>query len=97
MSGFIHRALSADEWYNAHMSPLTKKTLFWDTDVTSINPVLHKRYIIERILRFGNLTDYSWLKNVYSEKEIKGVIQRERSELDRRSMNFWRFIYKIGN
>jgi len=78
-------------------SPLTKKSLFWDTDTKNIDLAMHKRYVIERILRFGNLADYSWLKNTYSEEEIKKVIQRERSELNRRSMNFWRFIYNIGN
>lgn len=83
------------------MSPtpptLAKKSLFWDTDTKNIDLMLHKRYVIERILRFGSLADYSWLKNIYSEEEIKKVIQRERSELDRRSINFWRFIYNIGN
>ncbi|MFA5827151.1 MAG: hypothetical protein WC839_01470 [Candidatus Paceibacterota bacterium] len=79
------------------MSSLTKKSLFWDTDVNNIDIIKNKRYIIERILKFGDLTDYYWLKNIYSPNEIKKVITRDRSELDKRSLNFWRYIYNINN
>lgn len=77
------------------MSPLTKKTLFWDTDTSTIDMVKNKRYVIERILKFGNLADYSWLKNIYSANEIRKVITRDRSELDKRSLNFWKNTYNI--
>ena len=77
------------------MLPLAKKSLFWDTD--DIDAVKNKRYIIERILKLGNLADYSWLKNVYPEDEIKKVIARNRSELDKKSLNFWRDIYDVNN
>lgn len=79
------------------MSPLTKKSLFWDTDINTIDMVKNKRYVIERILRFGDLDDYSWLKNIYQPAEIKEVITRDRSELNKKSLNFWCFIYKINN
>ena len=79
------------------MSSLTKKSLFWDTDVNSIDMVKNKRYIIERILKFGNLADYSWLKTIYSPNEIEKVIIRDRSELDKKSLNFWNNIYNINN
>lgn len=78
------------------MSPLTKKNLFWDTDLSSLDLSKHKRYIIERILKFGNFSDYSWLKNSYSEDDIKKVITRNRSELDNKSLNFWSHIYKVN-
>jgi hypothetical protein len=79
------------------MSPLTKKSLFWDTDINTVDLVKNKRYVIERILKFGNLADYSWLKNMYKTEEIKEVITRDRSELDKKSLNFWYFIYKISD
>lgn len=79
------------------MSPLTKKSLFWDTDTNTIDMVKNKRYVIERILKFGSLTDYSWLKSIYSADEIKKVITRDRSELDKKSLNFWCEIYNIND
>ena len=75
------------------MPPLIKKSLFWDTETKTIDVIKNKRYIIERILKFGNLDDYAWLKNVYSPDEIKKVVARNRSELDKKSLNFWRAIY----
>ena len=77
------------------MSPLAKKSLFWDTNIDNIDLLKHKRYIIERILKLGTLTDYSWLSGMYSKDEIKEVIKRERSELDKKSLNFWLYIYNI--
>lgn len=77
-------------------SPLEKKSLFWDTDINNIDLLKHKRYVIERILKFGTPSDYSWLKSVYSGDEIKEVIKRERSELDKKSLNFWSRLYDIA-
>ena len=71
------------------MSPLTKKSLFWDTDVKNIDPVKNKGYVIERILRFGDFDDYYWMRDKYSTEEIKNVILKERSDLDPKSVNFW--------
>lgn len=77
--------------------PITKKSLFWDTNINTIDMVGNRRYVIERVLKFGSLTDYVWLKSTYSPEEIKEVITRERSELDKKSLNFWRNIYTIEN
>ena len=71
------------------MSPLANKSLFWDTDINNIDPVKHKNYIIERILKFGDFGDYNWLKNKYSINDIKDVLLKEKSDLDPKSINFW--------
>ena len=69
--------------------PLTKKSLFWDTDIKNIDRVKNKRYVIERILKFGDFDDYRWMRNAYSEEEVKKVILKERSDLDPKSIDFW--------
>lgn len=71
------------------MSPLTKKSLFWDTDVNTIDMVKNKRYIIERILKLGDFDDYHWMRNAYSAEDIKSVILEERVDLDPKSVSFW--------
>lgn len=71
------------------MLPLTKQSLFWDTDINAIDPVLHKRYIIERILKLGDFDDYRWMRNTYSAEDVKNVILEERSDLDPKSISFW--------
>jgi len=57
--------------------------------------VKNRRYIIERILKFGNLADYFWLKSIYRQDDIKEVILRDRSDLDKKSKNFWFNIYNM--
>jgi len=71
------------------MPPLTKKSLFWDTDINTVDMVKNKRYIIERILKFGDFDDYKWMQNTYSTKDVKNVILEKRSDLDPKSINFW--------
>lgn len=80
---------------NDIISPPFRQSLFWDTDLKNIDTKKNARYIIERILKFGSLADYSWLKITYSPDEIREVIMRDRSELDKRSLNFWRSLYNI--
>ena len=71
------------------MSPLTKKSLFWDTDINAIDIVKNKRYVIERILKLGDFDDYRWMRGAYSAEDVKNVILEERSDLDPKSINFW--------
>lgn len=66
-----------------------RQALFWDTNIKNIDPVLHKRYIIERVLKLGDLDDYRAMRNEYSAEDVKNVILEERSDLDPRSINFW--------
>lgn len=77
------------------MSPLTKKSLFWDTDTSTIDMDKNKRYIIERILKFGDFDDYHWMRNVYSVEDIKNVILEERSDLDPKSISLWCNVFGI--
>ena len=77
------------------MSPLTKTSLFWDTDINTIDMVKNKRYVIERILKFGDFDDYIWMCNAYSTGDIKSVILEERVDLDPKSINFWCHIFNI--
>lgn len=77
------------------MSPLTKKSLFWDTDINTIDMVKNKRYVIERILKFGDFDDYHWMRNAYSTEDIRSVILEERVDLDPKSISFWCHSFNI--
>jgi hypothetical protein len=41
-------------WYNSNNASNTLKPLFWDTSLESIDREHNKRYIIARILEFGD-------------------------------------------
>jgi hypothetical protein len=68
--------------------------LFWDTDKNTLDLSLHKRFIIERVLRFGMLSDIKWLLSIYNEQEIIEVVKTSKS-IDRKTANFWAIHYGI--
>jgi hypothetical protein len=68
--------------------------LFWDTDKNNLDFSKHKRFIIERILRFGMLSDIKWLLSFYNEQEIIGVVKTSKS-IDKKTANFWAIHYGI--
>ena len=70
-------------------SALINKNLFWDADINTIDIVENKRYIIERILKLGDLDDYRWMRNTYSAEDVRNIILEERSDLDPKSISFW--------
>ena len=68
------------------MQTLTKKSLFWD--VAEIDPQKNKKFIIERILNFGDEADFRWAMKSYGEGEVKETILKTRA-LDDKSRFFW--------
>lgn len=74
------------------METLQKKYLFWD--VVGINPQKHEKFILERILRFGDKDDFKWAKNFYGEKKIKKYLLESKT-LDKRSLSFWCQYFNI--
>lgn len=71
-------------WYNKYMASRAKKTipfrpsLFWDVDPKTIDPQKHARYIIERILEFGNDKEVRWLYKRYRRSLLRDVVKRSR-------------------
>lgn len=67
---------------------------FWDTTREAINLQRHRRYVIERLLEFGDEHAIRWARQTYGDGAIKQVVCRSRN-LSRRTCNFWRLILKI--
>ena len=74
--------------------PTQFRHLFWDIDVSTLDTVKHTRYIISRVLEYGNKEAAEWLKSIFTEKQIKEIIKSER-RLSRKSATFWARIYHI--
>ncbi|HLC69654.1 MAG TPA: hypothetical protein VJH75_01255 [Patescibacteria group bacterium] len=45
-----------------------RQTLFWDVDPKTIDEKKHARYIIERVLDFGNDKEVRWVYHNYSKR-----------------------------
>lgn len=71
-----------------------RQTLFWDVNPNNINTKKNARYIIERILDFGNDKEVKWLHSFYSKALLKSVIVKSRS-LRPRTKNLWKLLLKI--
>jgi len=58
--------------------PSEFRVYFWDTDITTLDPVRNKTAIIERLLEFGDEKAYRWLFKTYSDAEIETVVRKSR-------------------
>ena len=56
-----------------------RKSLFWDVDPKTIDPKKHAKYIIERVLDFGNDKEVKWLWQTYPRLLIRDVVKHSRA------------------
>ena len=78
----------------AKRSPKIKfrPSLFWDADPKSIDPKRHARYIIERILDFGDEKEVRWMARTYSRRLIQDTIDRSRV-IHEKSRSLWKLVF----
>ncbi len=69
-----------------------RPSLFWDADVAKIHPQKHARYIIERILDFGNDKEAAWMAHQYSSRLIRDTLHTSRAIHDK-SKALWSQIF----
>lgn len=74
------------------MDILLKKSLFWD--VQEVDLQKNDRFVIERILQFGDENDFSWAKKFYGTEKIKGEFIKSKV-LDNKSCSFWCRYFNI--
>jgi len=69
--------------------------LFWDLNIDNFNPTAYPEYAIARVLELGDENAVKWMKETFSEADIRRVIVTER-RLSRKSANFWALVYGIA-
>lgn len=62
-------------------------SLFWDMDKSTLDVERHKRFIIERALTQGTLSDWFLIKNYYGKTAIKESSMQARY-LDKQTLAF---------
>ena len=66
-------------WYTGSMKKFSfRPSLFWDVDPKTIDQKKHARYIIERILEFGNDEEVRWLYKRYRRSFVRDVVKKSR-------------------
>jgi hypothetical protein len=58
------------------MSFLTNSKLFWDSDITKLDPVLHSQSIIERVLERGSWAEIKELIGFYGKEVIVSAAKK---------------------
>ena len=76
------------------MVPNTLQPLFWDTNLSTFQPAAYPDYTIHRILELSDEQAIGWLRETFSEAEIRHVIRSER-RLSPKSATFWALVYGI--
>lgn len=76
--------------------PVRFYTLFWDTNPLKVELNKNSRYIIERVLEFGDLEALLWIQNIYPTRLIIETCEISR-KISQRSKRLWRIWFKINN
>lgn len=71
-----------------------RQTLFWDVSPKNIDIKKNARYIIERILEFGDMNEVSWMLKHYPKSVIKKVMRLPRVQLSDKSKALWSLLIK---
>lgn len=68
--------------------------LFWDIDPSKLDYQAKARYVIGRVVMYGSLADWKAILSNYGPDRVRDEMMNERY-LDRRSLNFLSFYFKI--
>lgn len=68
--------------------------LFWDIDVSKLDLQLHKKYIIERILEYGDFPELKWLLATYSKNELIDILKNS-NEISVRTGNYFYIMWGL--
>jgi hypothetical protein len=71
-----------------------RQSLFWDTNPKKINVKKHARYIIERVLEFGQPNEVGWVFKHYPKKVIKKILHLPRVQVSNKSKALWSLLVK---
>lgn len=55
-----------------------RPALFWDTDPKKLDIQKHAKYIIERIMDFGNEDEARWMRRYYPKSLLSEVVRKSK-------------------
>ena len=76
------------------MAEMFSKNLFWEIDETDLNTQKHARFIIERVLSRGRMSDWFVLTKLCSFDKMKEEVVKIRY-LDKVTLNFCSTFFRI--
>ncbi|MFH1967545.1 MAG: hypothetical protein ABIJ03_03485 [Patescibacteria group bacterium] len=74
--------------------PTIFQQFFWDAKLESINTQKNSSYIIDRLLKIGDLASWKWLAQTYSPEQIKNRALNSR-QLTKKDATFYSLIFDL--
>lgn len=71
------------------------RVLFWETNYDAIDWDKNVRYVIERVVTYGNMSDWNAIRAYYGMARIRDEMLQSR-DLDRKTLNFLSCIFDIS-
>lgn len=68
-----------------------RQSLFWDTDPKKLNLDKHAKYIIERVMDFGNDDEVRWMRRYYP-KPLLAKVAKTSKVLQSNSKTLWTLL-----
>ncbi len=68
-----------------------RQSLFWDTNPKKLDLQKNAKYIIERIMDFGNERDVKWMRKQYP-KELLAQVSKSSRQLHTSSKTLWTLL-----
>ncbi|TFV97399.1 hypothetical protein E4S40_01715 [Algoriphagus kandeliae] len=68
--------------------------LFWDVDIEKVNLEQSKKWLIERVLEYGLLSDWRKIKEIFGLEEIKKIALELRS-MDDVTLSFLCLLFDL--
>ena len=74
--------------------PLFLKQYFWDVPLTQVHLKRSQRFVLERILEYGDPQAVRWMQACFDARTIRDTIARS-TQLSARSANLWAIMYRL--
>lgn len=70
------------------------RPLFWEVDFDRLRVQGHERYLIERVLEYGDDWAICWLQRTFSPATVADVVRRSR-KISRNTATLWALVFDI--
>ena len=74
--------------------PKLNKVLFWDIEPRQIDYQKHRLFVIERVLKYGDINDWREVKRYYGREDLVNNVLRIRN-FDKKTCNFLSIIFDL--
>ena len=72
------------------------RSLFWEVDFSQVHLKNNQRYVIERIIEYGDDESIIWMRRNVAAKDIAAVVKSSRA-ISPNTASLWALILDISN